>query len=187
MSTRKAAPGELELVRQFVNTLDVETGQDQLDDPRALSCWLDERGLTRAAEAAAVPSEADLAQARVLREAVREILLSHTERRAPPSSALATLDRTAQEARVCLRFDAGGVSDLRPEAAGVVGALGQLLAIVHRAAAEGTWDRLKACREHTCEWAFYDRTKNHSGTWCTMEVCGNRTKARAYRLRRAET
>jgi predicted RNA-binding Zn ribbon-like protein len=44
---------------------------------------------------------------------------------------------------------------------------------------------MKACREHTCEWAFYDHTKNHSGTWCTMQVCGNRTKARSYRKRRA--
>jgi predicted RNA-binding Zn ribbon-like protein len=50
--------------------------------------------------------------------------------------------------------------------------------------ANGTWERLKACALHdTCEWAFYDWSKNRSGTWCDMKVCGNRSKARAYRER----
>jgi predicted RNA-binding Zn ribbon-like protein len=66
----------------------------------------------------------------------------------------------------------------------VTGALGRLLAIVSGAIADGSWERLKACREHSCEWAFYDHTKNRSGAWCTMDVCGNRAKARAYRERR---
>ncbi len=47
---------------------------------------------------------------------------------------------------------------------------------------DGTWSRLKACRQ--CEWAFYDWSKNRSGRWCAMSVCGNRTKVRAYRARR---
>ena len=63
--------------------------------------------------------------------------------------------------------------------------LGWLLSFVYAATADGTWPRLKACREHTCEWAFYDHTKNRSGAWCSMAVCGNRAKARTYRARRA--
>jgi len=35
-----------------------------------------------------------------------------------------------------------------------------------------------------CQWAFYDRSKNRSGRWCSMRTCGNRTKTRAYRTRR---
>ncbi|MGH2778535.1 MAG: CGNR zinc finger domain-containing protein, partial [Actinomycetota bacterium] len=31
--------------------------------------------------------------------------------------------------------------------------------------------------------AFYDHSKNRSGKWCTMRVCGNRAKTRAYRER----
>jgi predicted RNA-binding Zn ribbon-like protein len=68
---------------------------------------------------------------------------------------------------------------------GVEGALGRILAIVHASIADGTWMRLKACHEHGCEWAFYDHTKNRSGAWCNMGVCGNRAKARAFRERRA--
>ncbi len=59
--------------------------------------------------------------------------------------------------------------------------VGELLAIVARAQADGTWQRMKACP--ACGWAFYDRSRNRSRTWCTMAICGNRAKARSYRAR----
>ncbi len=81
---------------------------------------------------------------------------------------------------------AGGGSALEPTAGGVDGALGRLVAIVHGAVADGSWAHLKACERDSCRWAFYDHSKNHSGRWCDMEVCGAREKsARAYRRRRA--
>ena len=83
--------------------------------------------------------------------------------------------------------EATGASSLEPETPGSDGALGRLLTIVHEAEHEGTWPRLKACPWHTCHWAFYDNTKNASGVWCTMEVCGNRAKAKAYRERQARS
>ncbi|HSO54001.1 MAG TPA: CGNR zinc finger domain-containing protein [Actinomycetes bacterium] len=48
---------------------------------------------------------------------------------------------------------------------------------------DGTWSRLKPCRNHGCRWLVYDHSTNRSGTWCTMSLCGNRGKARAYRRR----
>ncbi|WP_285576238.1 CGNR zinc finger domain-containing protein [Actinoallomurus iriomotensis] len=45
--------------------------------------------------------------------------------------------------------------------------------------AEGTWTRLKACREPSCRWAYYDHPRNRRRTWCSMGICGNRAKARA--------
>ena len=59
-----------------------------------------------------------------------------------------------------------------------------IVAIVYEAMVDGTWERLKACPADDCHWAFYDHSKNRSGTWCTMDVCGNRAKVRAYRERR---
>ncbi|HKC76276.1 MAG TPA: CGNR zinc finger domain-containing protein [Chloroflexota bacterium] len=47
--------------------------------------------------------------------------------------------------------------------------------------------RLKICRNETCRWAFYDYSKNRSGAWCTMAVCGSRSKARTYRQRRRQS
>jgi len=61
--------------------------------------------------------------------------------------------------------------------------LGEVTAITLKAMLDGTWPRLKVCRK--CEWAFYDYSKNRSGSWCSMQLCGNRLKTRAYRSRRA--
>jgi predicted RNA-binding Zn ribbon-like protein len=83
-----------------------------------------------------------------------------------------------------VRFDEHGDAGLVPVRPGVDGALGRMLAIVFRSVADGSWERLKACPAEDCEWAFYDWSKNGSGTWCDMAVCGNRAKARAYRERR---
>ena len=58
------------------------------------------------------------------------------------------------------------------------------LTIVHEADREGQWIRLKVCPADDCQWAFYDRSRNRSATWCDMKVCGNRHKVREYRERR---
>ncbi len=183
MSKLQDAPGELEHVRAFVNTLDVEDGTEEFATPETLASWLEGQGLIEPGTRA---SARDLTRARELREALREVLLSHTLGAPAPEEACATLERAANRGRVSLRFDEQGDSTLEPDAGGVDGSLGRLLAIVHGSRADGTWRRLKACREHTCEWAFYDHTKNRSGTWCNMAVCGNRSKARSYRERREQ-
>jgi len=182
MSKQQAAPGALEQVRAFVNSADFGEEAEEFAGPDALGKWLAEHGL---ADRHLEVADSDLRRAIELREALRAILLSHTDGRPVPASAVATLDDAACRAGVRLRFSEDGDAVLEPEADGVEGALGRLLAIMHAALADGTWQRLKACREHSCEWAFYDHTKNRSGTWCKMEVCGNRAKARAYRERRA--
>ncbi|MGH3648336.1 MAG: CGNR zinc finger domain-containing protein [Micromonosporaceae bacterium] len=65
----------------------------------------------------------------------------------------------------------------------VEAALASLLAAVAEAVAAGTWDRLKACRNPRCQWAYYDQSRNRSRAWCSMDTCGNRAKARAFRRR----
>jgi len=182
MSKQRKAPGELEQVRAFVNTRQIGHNTERLSDPAALAGWLAERGL---APAGARATRVDLARAVELREALRAVLVAHTDGQGAPASAVRVLDGASRRARLALRFAEDGGAVLVPEAPGVNGALGRLLAIVHDAIAQGTWTRLKSCREPDCEWAFYDHTKNRSGAWCSMEGCGNRAKARAYRERRA--
>jgi predicted RNA-binding Zn ribbon-like protein len=181
MTKQQEAPGELEHVRAFVNTFDEDEGGEQLTGPDDLAGWLVHRGLAPAGLAA---TNADLEYAVGLREALRAVLLAHNVDGFVRADVASALDRAAARSALRLRFDKTGSGMLESEADGVDGALGRLLAIVHRSAAEGTWSRLKACRDETCEWAFYDHTKNRSGTWCNMAVCGNRAKARAYRERR---
>jgi predicted RNA-binding Zn ribbon-like protein len=180
-SKRQDAPGELEHVRGFVNTVDIEDGQEQLASASALANWLSSRGLL---EEGAGADDEELGRALDVREALRALLLANNGGPQAPAAA-ARLEEAAERAGLALRFDGGEASLLAPQAPGVDGALGRLAAIVHHAMRDGTWRRLKACPWHTCHWAFYDHTKNHSGVWCTMEVCGNRAKARAYRERHA--
>lgn len=181
MSKQQEAPGALEVVREFVNTADLEEGTDELHSPDALADWLVKHDLAASGLSA---TRNDLKRAVELREALRATLLSHNGVQSNEVRAAEIVDSAVRRADVRLRFEPSGEPILRPQARGVDGALGTLLAIVHAAVADGTWERLKACRDHTCEWAFYDNTKNRSGAWCSMAVCGNRAKARAYRQRR---
>ena len=172
------APGDLEAVRAFVNTVDLEDGAEELSDPPALVRWLADHGLI---EPGTEATEADVRNAIAVREALRRQLLANNGADVDAAS-VDTLRAAARRARIGLDFRADG-THLEPQAGGVDGALGRLLGRVHAAQHDGTWARLKACPWHTCHYAFYDHTKNRSGVWCTMEVCGNRAKAKAYRER----
>jgi predicted RNA-binding Zn ribbon-like protein len=82
--------------------------------------------------------------------------------------------------------DPSGTPRLVPaEQADPVGrAAGEVLALVHATATDGSWDRLKECGNPGCRWVFYDASRNRSGRWCSMGECGDVMKARAYRERR---
>jgi predicted RNA-binding Zn ribbon-like protein len=178
---RNEAPGELELVRRFVNTRDVEEGTDELDSPDSLLGWF--AGMDLLDEEASA-DEGDLKRALALREGIRSLLLANNGEELEPAD-LRELNRAAGSMCLTVRFDEKGSPTFEPESSGVSAALGRILAAVVRAADEGIWVRLKVCPNEACQWAFYDRSKNRSGRWCTMEVCGNRMKARSFRQRQS--
>jgi predicted RNA-binding Zn ribbon-like protein len=180
-SSREVAPGRLATLQRFVNTLDREDGVELLEGPADLRRWLSRHGL---AAASTKIGDAELRRAIEVREAFRAVL--HANNGAPVDrAAIETLDAAARAAELTVRWDDAGRSELVPARRGLDGAFGALLAIAYRARVEGTWERLKACPEESCGWAFYDRSRNRSSTWCSMAVCGNRAKARAFRERRA--
>lgn len=171
----------LELICDFVNTADLEAGEDKLADARGLQYWLVFHGLAELRDRA---TEADAAAARALREALRELLRSHTGCAVDRDSASETLDAVARGAGLDVRFADGAIRFV-PRKHGAVGGLGLLLAAVGQAMADGSWQRLKACRSDTCRWAFIDLARNRSRQWCDMAVCGNREKARTFRKKSA--
>jgi predicted RNA-binding Zn ribbon-like protein len=178
---REPAPHPLRLVQAFVNTRDIENGVEELTSPEELQDALERIGVLDADDPAL--GESDLRHALEVREALRELLLANNGGWVA-APALATLERAARSGHVGIRFSPAG-ADLVAEARGVDGALGRILAVIPVAVANGTWPRLKACPRDVCHWVFYDRSRNHSSTWCSMSVCGNRTKTRRYRARRA--
>lgn len=188
---RESAPGGLGHVQAFVNTLDLEAGVEVLDSAETLGRWLRRRELLKAGERLSSPGELD--RARDLREALRA-LLRHTHSApgasvaaaatpSPSSAARAALRRESLRARLALAPGDGGDLVLQPRAAGLAGALGRLLVTVVAAQADGTWERLRVCANDRCQWAFYDASRNRSGRWCSMAICGNRSKVRTHRLR----
>jgi predicted RNA-binding Zn ribbon-like protein len=171
----------LELIRDFVNTADLEAGEDKLADARGLQYWLVFHGLAQLRHRA---TDEDAAEARAVREALRELMRAHTGIDVDREVASRTLDIAARNAGLAVRFVNGSIAFV-PTSKGATGGLGNLLAAVGEAMADGSWQRLKACRSDTCRWAFIDNARNRSRQWCDMAVCGNREKARAFRRRHA--
>ena len=178
---RTPAPEALRPIQAFVNTLDIENGVEELEAPAALAAALERAGLS---EPGLRPTEADLRAALDVREALRALLLANNGMTVE-REALVPLERAARAGQLAARFSADGGAELVAEAPGVDGALGRLVALVLTARADGSLARLKACRRDVCHWVFYDRSRNHSSHWCAMSVCGNRTKTKTYRRRRA--
>ena len=172
---------QLDLVRDYVNTRDFEIGSDLFDSPDGLATWLSEQGLV---DDLVEPTREELAGAIAVREAIRNLLFAHNGVEADTDSASQTLESAGREARLGVRFEHGRPV-LAPEGDGTRAAIGHVVAAVAELAPTDEWKRLKACRDENCRVAFYDKSRNRSRAWCSMEVCGNREKARGFRKRHA--
>ena len=172
----KPAPMPLLRVQGFVNTRDVEDGTDLLRDPVSARTWLTEAGLL---DDTAELTEPDLERAREVREAIRSMIEDDR------GDDLEPLRELAQAHRARLTVAEDGVIGLESCRQGKLGdGLFELLLIIRRAQADGSWSRMKICANAECQWAFFDRSRNQQGSWCNMASCGNRLKNRELRARR---
>jgi predicted RNA-binding Zn ribbon-like protein len=168
----KAAPEPLRLVQKLLNTRDAEHTNEWLGTPRELTAWLDEHGMT-----AGRVTSADVERVQRVREALRHLVIANNH---GGEVDYTVLDHEAERATLRVSFDP---PELVPAARGIDGALGRIFGVVHEAMRDGTWQRLKGCKN--CHWAFYDESKNRSATWCSMELCGNRLKTKRYRTKQS--
>jgi predicted RNA-binding Zn ribbon-like protein len=179
---RPPAPGRLAFVQAFLNTFwDLDgDGSEAWSSSGAYEAWLRARGFDGAA------SGADLDRALELREALRALCrANHRDGDAP--SAPATLDRIARAVAPAAALAPSLLTGaLEPGGDGPDAACALVLGIVFAARADGTFARLKACPHAHCGWAFYDSSRNRSGQWCSMRICGNRTKGEAFRRRHGQ-
>lgn len=178
MSSNAPAPGDLELVRAFLNTWEVPNDTrapvDRLDALAAdIAAW------EEALPGLAWPGSDQIDELKHLRESMREAL-----GRTHPTQLAAQLRRHPLRAE--LQEEAAGRSvALRPV---TPSGAAELLARVVTAVGDGHWHRLKECPD--CRYVFYDVTRNASRTWCAMSPetpqgrgCGGIAKARAHRAR----
>lgn len=174
LSTTSEAPGELEFVRRFVNTLDIEAGTDELATPSEAAAWLSGRGSSVRVD------RGGLEQLVEAREALRDLVSARgTE---AEGDAAAAVDAIARRHPVVVRLSTPAV--LAPSSrSGVDAVIERILGLVAAARIDGSWDRMKTCVNDRCRWLYFDHSRNRSRTWCTMDLCGSRAKMRAFRSR----
>ena len=172
----KPAPMPLLVVQSFVNTWEADSGTDLLTDPVAGPQWLEQTGLA--------DEPVDLVEVREIRESIRALLVQNSDGQAADLVHLGPLRDLANRVRLRVAvLDDGSVEVLPDE--DIAAPLVPLLLIIRDAQRDGSWERLKACRNPDCRWAYYDRSHAGRGAWCDMAVCGNRMKNRNLRARRS--
>ena len=180
-----AAPGELGFVHDLMNT--VSGGKpnrvDLLAELDSAQAWLD-TSLTSLAAATESPrwdvelSADDLDGLRALRADLRHVAgLNHDG--ADTSSGV-----PLQVATAGIQLNSDGTVILRPRGKGARQITSLVLTLIFRAQLADAWRRIKLCRNPKCAAVFYDRSRNNSGVWHDVRVCGNAVNLRASRARR---
>lgn len=179
--SRTPAPGSLRLIQALVNTLNVERGRDLLGEPAEAARWLETVGLLPAGSQLSTAEHGALLE---LREAIRRVLMTHTERR-EDAEAAGRLTLALARCRLVPAADpSGGVRLTSCDHDPFARVIGAVAIAIAEAGVSGAWARLKSCPGHLCGWAFYDRSASGRSRWCSMQVCGARSKMRVYRDRR---
>ena len=180
---RSPAPSPaLHRLQDFVNTNDIEAGTDALGTPQQLRDWLVVSGAIDARDRITRDAHA---RALAVREGLRALGLANNEG-ALDEKPIAAMNRAARRLTLVPAVTDSTTWHLAPAMGGVDGYLSGIISTLVTAIADGSWSRVKACRNDACRWLFFDHSKNHSGTWCSMAECGSRMKARAYRARHRE-
>ena len=186
----------------FLNSIatPVDTPIDWIDDGDGLLNWLEQAQLAPAdaikrIRAEALPGELDKVadQARSLREWFRGFVRKHKGRPLTTKSLalLEPLNRLLERDDAFKRIDPGPkgrplqLQTIRrwrtPEA--LLSPIGEALA---QLVCTEDFSDVKACEGPACTLLFADHTRGRTRRWCSMALCGNRSKQAAHRHRLKE-
>ena len=179
---RTPAPGDLRLVQALVNSFhNLDTRREEFDTPAGLADWLVGRELLDPHEPL---THADLSRVLDVREGLRALLYANNDEPVD-AGAVERMNRALRSPGLAVQLDPSSPPDFASARPDLDSALALIATIVAVAQLDGRWSRLKACPGHDCGWAFYDNSRNQASGWCSMQICGQRAKARAYRQRKA--
>ena len=189
-----------QLCLDFINTQFVLNGQpvDLLATFSDLVTWLVQVDLLREKEATKIERQwgrqaegvQTLEQARAFRVTLREMVERVAAGRSVPPAAVEAINEMLryrigypQLTRGSGKFERGYQAESREA--------NQLLGVLAEAAANllcmCDFSLIKKCQNPACVLFFYDTTKNHARHWCSMTMCGNRSKVAAhYRRHRSK-
>ncbi len=172
------------------------TGHEYLKDYRDLVVWCRRAGVLTARDAEHLIGEAGRRPAQAagaferaigLRETIYRIFSAIAHGESPGAADLAALNEA--------RCEGLTHSQIVPAAGGFAldwtdkSALDWMLRPIALSAADllvsGNRERIRACAGQGCDWLFLDTSRNHMRRWCSMDECGNRSKARRFYARSA--
>ena len=177
---------DLEAALDFLNTRELESGQlvDHLEEPGDASGWFVAQGVLHPADAPAWTDE-ELARIRLVRDALREVVDSVVDERAPARASLDVMNGALASGAVArLELDGSAIRiGHRHGARSVDDAVAALAEPIIAELGNGRPDRFRTCASDTCRWTFYDTSPTGRRRWCDMKTCGNRAKAARHRER----
>lgn len=175
----------------FINTDLVMNGQptDLLSSFQDLVAWLVQAGLLTEKDAARIEGGGSrdametLKQAKAFRSTMRNMAEHLAARKPVPQAAVALINQLLRHrigyAQVTRR---NGMFERRYEAE--FEDANHVLGLLAEAASDLLCTRdlslVKQCQNPACVLFFYDTTKNHARHWCSMDLCGNRSKVAAH-------
>ncbi len=172
-----------DLVLDFVNTriFAGTQGYDLIEEPNQFAHWLKEVGIQSRIDDW---SATDFTRLFSLRDAIQAILQAVINSSTPDASALTLINSHLEHhvTRSNLTYDGGNFqinenqTILKPEA--VMSFLANQTALL---LASTDQERIKVCEGAKCVLVFKDTSKSGRRKWCSMDACGNRTKAAKFR------
>ena len=179
------------LVVDLLNTVIAPDGrvQDLLGTREELAAWARASGLAQPGElrSSSPRLRREPGTLRIFREQLRRGLLAWAASGRPSRTLVTRLNRELGRGQE--RMEIGvrqGRAVIRRRAQG--SPLDRLYAAVARSGAEllasGAPRRLRKCANPSCRLMFYDVSKAGRRRWCSMQMCGARSKVRAWYLRR---
>lgn len=122
--------------------------------------------------------EAELAEAKVVRDAVASLIGAAADGKRLPPAAVRTVDAWAGNPDLPPQL----ASPLRPTLDRVLATIARDAVIVLR----DRRDRIRLCRALDCQIVYLDTSRSNNRTWCSMKRCGNRNKIRELRTRQRQ-
>jgi predicted RNA-binding Zn ribbon-like protein len=182
------------LCLDFANTTSMrETGRprERLHRYDDLVRWSVRAGVLNDAEAAGLtagaaadPAEAErvLARAIELRESIFALAEAAVRGDPPPREPLDRLNGVLAEgmARRRLLPGDGGLRWAWADDASLDRLLWPIAQSAGEVLSSSEVDRVRQCGDDSCDWFFFDASRNGTRRWCVMSDCGNRAKARRH-------
>ena len=175
------------LALDFINTLVADDNDEPMELLRSaddLKEWLTAAGVGSSKQSAVSGDGSELyKRALAFRDQLKRMARSIAEGKRVPSAVLEKINEVLSKSTghfELLSTKGGYTTAFKTD---IEGSPDPLLPIAESAAellSEGDLSLVRKCKREACVLYFYDTSKRHGRQWCTMSVCGNRSKAAAH-------